>query len=426
MIQEFNKVEKVNGILKLPGDKSISHRAVMFSSLAKGTSKIYNLSNGEDVNSSKKCFEILGAEVKDYADHIEITGKGFKGFTKPSEPLDMGNSGTTTRLISGILAAQNFPTILIGDQSLSKRPMKRITTPLSMMGARIESSTNSTLPLKIFPVENLMPISYELPVASAQVKSAVLLAGLHCEGTTSVIEKIQTRNHTEKMLGLKIKVKGSGNIVFASKDDYPVPKDYVVPSDISTASFFIVLTLLAKNSTLKINDISLNETRTGILDVLTKMGARIEIDNRRKIAGEELGDLIVYSSELKNITIPADIIPNIIDEIPILAIAGIFAEGSFEIKNAVELRAKETDRISALCSNLKPLGLLVEEYPDGLSISGAIKNKNILFESYGDHRIAMAFGILSMLLKDGGKVNNFECVSISNPNFLSQINKIIR
>ncbi len=426
MIQDFNKVEKVNGTLELPGDKSISHRVVMFSALAKGTSKIYNLSDGEDVRSTKNSFVKLGAEIIVQKNHLEITGKGFKGFTKPAAPLDMGNSGTTTRLLSGILAAQEFPSVLTGDQSLTKRPMKRIITPLSMMGAKIEASGNSTLPLKIYPVENLTPISYELPVASAQVKSAVLLAGLHCEGTTSVIEKIPTRNHTEKMLGLKTKTKDSGNIIFASKYDYPEPKEYLVPADISTASFFIILTLLLKNSSLKINEVSLNESRTGVIDVLTKMGANIEIENKRTIAGEDLGDLIVSSSNLKNIKIQGDIIPNIIDEIPVLSIAGIFAEGTFEIKNAAELRAKETDRISAICSNLKSMGLMVDEYPDGFSVSGNINKKDFLFESYGDHRIAMAFGILSMLLKEGGKVNNFECVSISNPNFISQINNIIR
>ena len=426
MIQEFNKVEKVNGTLELPGDKSISHRSVMFASLAKGTSRIYNLSNGEDVKSTKKSFIQLGIDIKDLKDFVEVTGRGFKGFTKPTGPLDMGNSGTTTRLISGILAAQNFSTKLIGDQYLSKRPMKRIVTPLSRMGAKIEATENFTLPLNIYPSEKLAPIDYELPIASAQVKSAVLLAGLHCEGTTSVIEKIPARDHTEKMLGLKTETTDYGKISYVSKDDYPEPKEYLIPADISTAAFFIVLALLTKDSTLRLRDVSLNKTRTGILDVLTNMGAKIEIENKREIAGEMLGDIIIFSGKLNNVEIPESIIPNIIDEIPILAIAGVFAEGAFTIKNASELRGKETDRINAVCSNLRLLGLSVEEFPDGFSVTGSIKNQNILFESYGDHRIAMSFSILSMLLNDGGKVNNFDCVSVSNPDFLSQLKKIIR
>lgn len=426
MIHEFYKIEKVSGTLELPGDKSISHRAVMFSAMAKGKSRIYHLSNGEDVKSTKNSFIQLGTEITITKNFVEVTGRGFKGFIKPALPLDMGNSGTTTRLISGILAAQNFSTTLIGDRYLSKRPMKRIVTPLSQMGAKIESTTEYTLPLRIFPVEKLTPIQYELPVASAQVKSAVLLAGLHCEGITSVIEKIPSRDHTERMLGLTTETGGEANTILASIKNYPVPKEYFVPADISTAAFFIILAVLSKQSILRLKDVSLNPTRTGILDILSEMGAKIEIENKRQIAGEDLGDIIVYSSELKNIGIPEAIIPNIIDEIPILAVAGVFAEGTFTIKNASELRGKETDRIKAVCSNLKLLGLDVEEFPDGFSVAGSVSNENVLFESYGDHRIAMSFGILSMLLKSGGKVNNFDCVSVSNPDFLIQLKKIIR
>lgn len=426
MIQEFNKIGKVGGELDLPGDKSISHRAVMFASLAKGTSRIYNLSNGEDVKSTQNCFKELGVEINTKENFIEVTGKGFKGFKKPTNPLDAGNSGTTTRLISGILAAQNFESTIIGDEYLSKRPMKRIITPLTLMGGKISSTENFTLPMTIHPAEKLSPISYELPIASAQVKSAVLLAGLHCDEPTTVIEKIRSRDHTERMLGLKVEQISESRIIYSSKENYPEPKEYFVPSDISTAAFFIILTLLTKNSSLKIKNVSLNETRTGIIYILRKMGAKIESENERTIAGEPLGDLIIYSSKLKNIEISKEIIPNIIDEIPILSIAGIFAEGFFTIKNAGELRGKETDRIKAVCHNLKSLGLLVEEYEDGFSFNGEIKNDPPVFESFSDHRIAMAFGILSLILQGEGKVNNFECVSISNPNFINQINRIVR
>jgi 3-phosphoshikimate 1-carboxyvinyltransferase len=426
MIQEFNKIEKVEGTLLLPGDKSISHRSVMFASMAKGSSKIYNLSNGQDVKSSVKCFIKLGAEVSRVNNFIEIKGKGFKGFTKPNVPLDAGNSGTTTRLISGILVAQNFETTIIGDESLSKRPMKRIISPLTAMGGKISSTENFTLPITISQPNMLIPINYELPVASAQVKSAVLLAGLHCDGVTSVFEKFPSRDHTEKMLGLKTEVTPTGKISYASKENYPEPKEYIVPSDISTAAFFIILTLLSSNSELRIKDVSLNDTRTGILNVLKLMGAKIETENQRTIAGEALGDILVKSSKLKNIDIPVEIIPNIIDEIPVLSIAGIFAEGEFKINNAAELRSKETDRIHAICHNMKTLGLEVGEFEDGFAFSGEFTNSVPAFESFEDHRIAMAFGILSLILDNGGKVNNFECAGISNPDFINQLKQICR
>jgi 3-phosphoshikimate 1-carboxyvinyltransferase len=426
MIQEFNKIEKVEGTLELPGDKSISHRAVMFASMAKGISRIYNLSNGEDVKSSQKCFMKLGAEINNKNKFIGIKGRGFKEFIKPDGPLDAGNSGTTTRLISGILIAQDFESIITGDESLSKRPMKRIITPLTAMGGRITATGKFTLPMTISPSGWINPIIYELPIASAQVKSAVLLAGLHCKGTTSVIEKVPSRDHTERMLGLSTQVNDTNKISYASKKDYPEPKEYFVPSDISTAAFFIVLTLLSKNSELKIKDVSLNETRTGILTILKQMGAKIETENEKIIAGEPLGDIIIRSSKLKNIEIPIKLIPNIIDEIPVLAVAGIFAEGAFKIKNAAELRGKETDRIKAVCHNMKILGLEVKEFEDGFAFSGEIKNYSPVFESFADHRIAMAFGILSLIMRDGGKVNDFECAGISNPDFINQLKQICR
>jgi 3-phosphoshikimate 1-carboxyvinyltransferase len=424
MLQSFNHIEKVKGELNLPGDKSISHRAVMFSAMAKGTSKIYNLSNGEDVKTTKTCFDALGAKITTEKDFIKVTGYGFKGFKKPSGELYAGNSGTTARLIPGILMAQSFDTVITGDESLSNRPMKRIIDPLSLMGGKFEASEKLTLPLKIFSASNINPINYELPVASAQIKSAVLLAGLHSDGITSVIENLRSRNHTEKMLGLETRNHNNGKIIFVSRLNYPVPAEYFVPSDISSAAFFIVLALLLKNSTLRIKKVGLNETRTGFINLLKEMGGRIEIERAKEISGEAFGDLMISSSEMKNIEIPQSIVPNIIDEIPILSVAGLFSEGDFFIRNAGELRKKESDRINALCINYKKLGLSVEEYEDGFRLSGRISNINPVFESFGDHRIAMAFGILSLLLDSGGKVENFECVNISNPNFLKQIKEI--
>ncbi len=424
MALEFKKINKVKGELELPGDKSISHRAVMFSALALGESKIYNLSNGQDVKSTCACFRKLGIEIEEYPEFISVKGKGFKGFKAPDDELNCGNSGTTARLISGILAAQDFETILTGDDSLSARPMKRIITPLAAMGAKIYASEKFTLPLKISPADKISAINYELPVASAQVKSAVLLAGLHSEGTTTIVEKIPSRDHTERMLGLKTELTGKGKISYVSKKDYPAAKEYHVPSDISTAAFFIVLALLAQNSSLIIKNVSLNETRTGVLTVLKKMGGEIEIDNVREYSGEKMGDLVIKSSSLRNIEINEELIPNIIDEIPILAVAGILAEGEFSISNAKELRGKETDRINALCRNLEILGLDVIENDDGFSFTGEVKNEYPIFKSYGDHRIAMSFGILSLLLKKGGGIDNFSCADISNPNFLVQLNSI--
>ncbi len=426
MLKVFNKVTKVEGELQLPGDKSISHRAVMFASMAKGESKIYNLSNGEDVKSTQNCFRNLGVEITGDENFVKVTGKGFRGLRKPLQPLDAGNSGTTTRLLSGILTAQNFESTIIGDASLSIRPMKRIITPLTAMGGKISASESFTLPLHFSPADEIIGIDYVLPVASAQVKSAVLLAGLHSPRITSVVEKYPSRDHTERMLGLKTAVRNSLKISYVSEENYPQPKVYFIPSDISTASFFIVLTMLLPDSILRIKDISLNSTRTGILEILKKMGGKIEIENEKEMAGESFGDLIIKSSTLNNIEIPENIIPNIIDEIPVLSIAGLFAEGKFTVKNATELRGKETDRISAICHNFKKLGLYVEEYPDGFSVNGEIENLFPVFECFNDHRIAMSFGILSLLLKEGGKVNNFECVNISNPNFVSQLKNIVR
>lgn len=426
MKQNFSQIKKVKGDLKLPGDKSISHRSVMFASLAKGDSIIYNLLESEDIYSTINAFRDMGCEIVKYQDRFTVKGAGFKNLKEPFRPLYMGNSGTTSRLICGILAAQNFETTLTGDESLSKRPMKRISEPLKLMGADIETSSNGTLPVIIKPVQNLKSIEYTLPVASAQIKSAVLLAGLHLDETTTVIENLLSRNHTETMLGLKTEKHGRANKVYVSKKDYPEPKEYFVPSDISSAAFFIVLTLLLKESELLIKNILLNETRTGILQVLKAMGGNIEVVDEKISSGEMYGDILIKSSELKNIEIPEEIIPNIIDEIPILTIAGIFAEGDFIIRDAKELRAKESDRITSVCENLKLIGLQVSEYEDGYKVSGNISSNKITFQSYHDHRIAMAFSILSLVLEQGGSIENFECVNISNPGFLGQVEAIVR
>lgn len=424
MIQKIEKINSVNGTLTLPGDKSISHRSVMFSALAKGESKIYNCLDSADVNSTIDIFRKLGVGIKKSDEVIRVQGCGFGGLQKPSELLDAGNSGTTSRLMSGILAVQNFESTMIGDESLSKRPMKRVIDPLTEMGASFETNDNQTLPLTIKVSEKIDAIKYKLPVSSAQVKSAVLLAGLHLDEETIVVENKRTRNHTENLLGLEVKEIETGREIKVSKKNYPEASVYNVPSDISTAAFFIVLALLAENSELELKNVLLNETRNGIVRVVKRMGADLEVKNQKTENGEVTGDLIIKSSRLKNIEIEPEIIPNIIDEIPVLAVLGFFAEGKFRVRNAKELRVKECDRINAVCRNFEKLGADVKEFEDGFEISGEIKGDNFTFESFDDHRIAMAFGVLSMLIDQQTEINNFECVRISNPKFLEQIEKI--
>jgi 3-phosphoshikimate 1-carboxyvinyltransferase len=424
MIQSFNKINKVSGTLSLSGDKSISHRALLISSLAEGKSYIKNLSNSDDVKSTISCLQALGIEIEFNEKEFIVNGKGYKGYKRPVSPLDAGNSGTTARLLAGILATQNFESVITGDASLSSRPMKRIIEPLTQMGSKIKSSNEGKLPLKVLPTVSLQPISYNMRVASAQVKSAILLAGLHLDEKTTVIESVQTRNHTENLLGLSVVIEGSNIISSVSRSNYPESKEYFIPGDISSAMFFIVLALLTKNSELLIKDVSLNPTRTECLKLLKRMGGNIQIEEKGSSNNEIYGDLLVKSSDLSNIKIENEIIPLIIDEIPSLTIAGIYADGNFELKGAAELRIKESDRIKAICNNLLKIGLDVEEFEDGFRVSGPIKKQSEPFDSFGDHRIAMAFAILSLLMNSGGRVDGFECVSVSNPKFLKQLNSI--
>ena len=423
MIQSFNKINRISGTLSLPGDKSISHRALLIASMADGESTIVNLPYGEDIKSTINCLKLLGIKIEIAGNKTIVYGKGFKGYSTPSKTLDAGNSGTTTRLLSGILAAQNFESTIEGDSSLSSRPMGRIIEPLTLMGSKIKSN-NGRLPLQIYPAERFRPINYELPIASAQVKSAILLAGIHLDDETTVIESGQTRNHTEILLDINVIKEDRKIISCVSRKNYPNTKDYFIPGDISSAMFFIVLTLLNENSELLIKNISLNPTRTESINLLKRMGANMQIEVKGESNKEVYGDLLVKSSNLSNVKIDSEILPLIIDEIPILAVAGIFTDGDFEIRGASELRVKESDRIKALISNFHLLGLETEEYPDGFKVLGKIKKSKQSFQCFGDHRIAMAFAILSSLLKDGGKVEGFESVAISNPQFLDQLKSI--
>ena len=426
--QKLTALNCINGILAFEGDKSISHRAVMFASLAEGTSVIENLSVSHDVQSTAAMFRALGVDAVQQGNTLTITSKGFKNFVAPKGMLDSGNSGTTARLMSGILSHLPFPTTVFGDASLSSRPMKRVINPIREMGADIEVNAAGTLPITYKPSASLHAITYELPVPSAQVKSAVLLGGLFHDEKTCVIESEQTRNHTEILLNMETMCIDGKTHIFSSNKNFPVSQNYFIPGDISSSTFFIILTLLLKNSELLIKNVSLNPTRTAALSLLQNMGGNITVLDVKTSSNEQYGDILVKSSELHNVEIPKSIMPNIIDEIPALAIAGMMAEGEFKLNNAAELRVKESDRISAVVNNLKHLGLHVDEYQDGFSFTGKqnITNASPVFESYDDHRIAMAFSLAAFLMGDGAEVNEFDCIRISNPNFLNQIKELAK
>ena len=425
MIKSFSKISKINGEISLPGDKSMSHRSLLFSALAEGTSTIKNLLDSEDVQTTRECLQKMGVNIWQEGETYFVEGAGKNGLKEPDEPLYCGNSGTTTRLISGILAAQNFTTILTGDDSLSKRPMKRVIDPLSKMGCKFESNDKQTLPLKIIPSGKINPIDFHLKVASAQVKGAVLLAGLHSDEITSVTEDtLITRDHTERMLNLSFDEIDGRKITRVSSNDFPKRSDYFVPGDFSTAAFFIVLGLIVPDTKLVLKNVSMNKTRIPLVDVLKKMGGSISLEEKGISNNEPYGDIHISSSKLRNIQIDKKVIPAIIDEIPILSIAGIFAEGDFEIRGAEELRVKESDRIKSITSNIEKTGLKIKEFDDGFVVTGKMNNHKCTFESFCDHRIAMAFGVLSSLVEQGGEVNGFECAAVSNPGFLKQLESI--
>ncbi len=418
-MMKLSKVKKLNGIVYPPGDKSISHRVALISALSTGENLIENFLIADDTLRTLNCLKNLGVEAE-LSDKLRIKGKGLKGLKKPSSVLDAGNSGTTIRLLSGILAGQNFDSEITGDDSLRRRPMMRIVKPLKMMGARIEASENGTPPLKIFGVGKLNPIEYELEIPSAQVKSCLIFAGLYADGKTRIIERIPTRDHTERLLGLKTFVEDGKKIIEVDGEQKIEAKHYFVPNDISSAAFFIVAGSIVPNSNLIIKNVGLNPTRTGFIDVLKKMGANIEIENLREIANELVGDVIVRAGkevELKNLTLSGDIIPNIIDEIPILAIASVVAKGKFEVRDALDLRNKESDRIKAIVVNLRKMGVDVEEYEDGFAFEGGRKLKGDLIETFNDHRIAMAFSIAGLIADGETIIDKPDCVAISFPNF---------
>jgi 3-phosphoshikimate 1-carboxyvinyltransferase len=414
----LSPAKRLRGEVELPGDKSITHRAMMIASISEGVSEVVGFSRAADPLSTLACLRALGVESEFRGKSLLIHGRGFKNFIKPRETLDAGNSGTTIRLLVGILAGQSFPSTITGDESLRRRPMKRVIDPLTQMGVKIESASGYRPPLHIRPAGGLRGIDYEMLIPSAQVKSSILLAGLHAEGRTRVYEPLPTRDHTERMLGLLVRRSNGAQVIEVEGGRTLVGRRFFVPGDVSAATFLIVAACIIPGSELVLEGIGLNPTRTAVIDVLRKMGADIAVEEERSPWTEPYGNVTVKPSSLRNVQIEPSLIPSLIDEIPALTIAGAVAKGRFEIRGASELRVKESDRVKSLCQNLRQLGVGVEEYEDGFAFEG--ENQlipTVPLESYGDHRIGMAMGVAALIAGKKAEIVGAECVDISFPGF---------
>ncbi|MGM9937241.1 MAG: 3-phosphoshikimate 1-carboxyvinyltransferase [Candidatus Ornithomonoglobus sp.] len=410
----IRKMRSVRGEITVPGDKSISHRAVMLGSLADGTTHISGFLKGADCLSTIDCFRAMGIRIDIDGDNITVYGKGLRGLAKPEKMLYTGNSGTTTRLLCGILAGQPFDTDITGDASICRRPMGRVTKPLSLMGADIE---NEYCPLHIRGAR-LHGMEYNMTVASAQVKTALILAGLYAQGDTIIHEIEKSRDHTELMLsamGANIEV--DGLTIKVGRTDSLKAQDVLVPGDISSAAFFIVLGAIMPDSEITIKNVGVNPTRTGIIDVMKAMGADMELINERTAAGEPVADIVIRSSELHGTEIGGAIIPRLIDELPVIAAAAVFAGGKTVIRDAQELKVKETNRIRAVVDEFKKCGVDIEETEDGMIITGGRPIHGADFATYGDHRMAMSLAILAQLAQGESTLDNSECVDVSYPGF---------
>lgn len=413
----INSKTGLKGTIKIPGDKSISHRAVMFGSLAKGDTEITGFLRGDDCMSTISCFKKLGIDIDVTDDKVIVHGKGLKGLSAPKETLDVGNSGTTIRLISGILSAQNFDSVLNGDASIQKRPMKRVINPLSLMGASIESTNDGYAPLTIHG-SKLKAIEYTMPVASAQVKSAILLASLFAEGTTVINEPVASRDHTEIMLNyFGADIKNNNSVITSSPVEELYGRNLEVPGDISSAAFFMVAGLVVPDSHIIIENVGINPTRTGIIDALQAMGGHVKVLNERKSGGELVGDIEVKTSHLKATTLEGSIIPRMIDEIPVFAVAALCAEGTTYVKDASELKVKESNRIATMSTELGKMGVTITETDDGMIIEGNQKLKGSTVYSHLDHRVAMSCAIAALIAEGNTTITDADCVGISFPDF---------
>ena len=426
-VKEIKAMGALKGEVQIPGDKSISHRAVMLGSIARGTTEISHFLNGADCLSTIHCFQKMGIEIEQSKDLVLVHGRGLRGLKAPQGILDTGNSGTTTRLICGILSGQNFSSVLSGDDSLNSRPMKRIMDPLNQMGARITSiQDNNCAPLRIEP-GTLHGIRYVSPVASAQVKSSVLLAGLYADSPVSVTEPVLSRNHTELMLGsfgadISSELHADGS---ATASVSPCAELYgqkiQVPGDISSAAYFIAAGLLVPGSRLLVKNVGINPTRAGFLEICRKMGADISYLNRQSQGGEETADLLVTPKPLTGTVIEGAVIPSLIDEIPILAVMAAFAEGTTVIRDAAELKVKETNRIQTVTENLLAMGAEIIPTEDGMIIHGTGALKGTQIQSHLDHRIAMAFSVAALAAEGTTTILDSQCVDISYPGFFAQL-----
>lgn len=426
MIKEITPANNLKGELTIPGDKSISHRALLLGALAEGKTEISGFLPGADCLSTLECLRQMGVMIERPTEtNVIIKGSGLNGLKEPSQVLDAGNSGTTARLLLGILAGQRFFSALTGDFSLRQRPMGRVVEPLKQMGAQISGrQSGNLLPLAVTG-KQLHGIDYLSPVASAQLKSALLLAGLYAEGPTSVMEPSKSRDHSERMLqffgaklhvdGLKVTIHPGGKME---------ARKVVVPGDISSAAFFIVAGLIVPNSELLIKNVGINPTRTGLITALQQMNGQIEVINRREEVGEPVADLLIKSSDLKAATIKGDIIPTLIDEVPALTVAALFAEGETVIMDAAELRVKESDRIAVLAEELQKIGGQVQELPDGLRIRGGRALRGSLCSSHHDHRIAMALAVAGLRTEGKMQIADFECTAISYPGFAEDLKRL--
>ena len=424
-VLRIGSTDCLQGDVKVPGDKSISHRAVMLGALADGKTTVTNFLASDDCLGTAACMRQLGIDIEMHGDELIISGQGLDGLTEPDNLLDVGNSGTTIRLLSGILAGQNFTSFITGDASIRRRPMDRIVKPLKLMGAEIIGrSGDQRAPLAIRG-GNLQPITYRTETASAQVKSAVLLAGLFCDGWVEVIEPAKSRDHTEIMLeafgvpvevdGLSVRVKGRQPLTGC---------EIAVPGDLSSAAFFITAACIVPNAQLRISNVGLNPSRTGIIDIFKMMGAEITIINERKSMGEAVGDLIVETSRLKGITIGGELVVRAIDEIPVLAVAAASAEGVTEIRDAAELKVKESNRLAAVAAELSKLGAEISELPDGLRIKGGKRLIGAPVSSHHDHRIALALAVAALAAEGETYIAGAECMAVSYPHFPEVLAKI--
>ncbi|MBI5192390.1 MAG: 3-phosphoshikimate 1-carboxyvinyltransferase [Nitrospirae bacterium] len=420
-------VKKLSGEISVQGDKSISHRAIIFGSIANGVTKVTNFLTSDDCIRTMRAFEAMGVKIDAEGDAVEIHGNGPAGLIEPADVMDMGNSGTSARLLTGLLSGQPFFSLFTGDNSLRRRPMKRVIGPLKMMGANIWGRKGGEyLPLAIRGGK-LQGISYTLPVPSAQVKSAILLAGLFAEGQTSVVEGIPSRDHTELMMeSFGINLMKDGATIMIDGGQVPYSNDITVPGDISAAAFFLVGASILEGSDVVIKDVGINPTRTGIVDILKEMGASIEIYNQREFGKEPVADLRVRSAALHGIEIKGEIIPRCVDELPVITIAAAMADGETFIRDAAELRYKESDRITVMADCLTALGVDVETYDDGMWIKGSRKLIGTQCTSLGDHRIAMSMAIAGLSAEGETVIEDTECINTSFPKFEETLKTLCR